>query len=82
MAAYNKMIFALVVALCILSSSLAFTIRTTRIARNVSRIKMEYIPDGVSKEQVRFVKAVLHEISNLCANHSLCALLNHAVGSY
>lgn len=52
MATFNKMFFAFVVALCFLTSTLAFTVRTTRIARNVARIKMEYIPDGISKEKV------------------------------
>lgn len=52
MAAYNKMLFAFVVALCFLALTPAFTVRTTRIARNVARIKMEYIPDGISKEKV------------------------------
>lgn len=47
------MLFALVVVLCFFTSSMAFTVRTTRIARNVARIKMEYIPDGISKEKVR-----------------------------
>jgi hypothetical protein len=46
-------LFALVVALCFLESSFAFNMKTSTITRNVARIKMEYIPDGISKEKVR-----------------------------
>lgn len=49
----NKMLFALLVTLCFLASSCAFNVRTSAITRNVARIKMEYIPDGISKEKVR-----------------------------
>lgn len=45
-------LFALVVALCFLESSFAFNMKTSTITRNVARIKMEYIPDGISKEKV------------------------------
>lgn len=48
-----NMLFAFLVTLCFLASTFAFNMRPSTITRNVARIKMEYIPDGVSKEQVR-----------------------------
>ena len=84
MASYNKMLFALVVVLCFFTSSMAFTVRTTRIARNVARIKMEYIPDGISKEKVRAAEhrgEAFSYVTNISVSQ-LTDTLNYPVGGY
>ena len=41
--------------------------RSSTITRNVARIKMEYIPDGVSKEQVSVNQVPLLTTNDLTA---------------
>ena len=61
----SKLFFTLVLVLCFLASSFAFNMRSSTITRNVARIKMEYIPDGVSKEQVSVNQVPLQTTNDL-----------------
>jgi hypothetical protein len=49
-----NLILTFVVVLCFLATVISFNSGPSTVSRNVARkIKMEYIPDGISKEKVR-----------------------------
>jgi hypothetical protein len=49
-----NIVLTFVVVLCFLATIFSFNFGPSSVSRNVARkIKMEYIPDGISKEKVR-----------------------------